>query len=211
MFARESGNLIEATNQVSVLELALRLVAEWRIVLAGTFLGLLVSTVIYFVSQPVYTCNMMILIGHKYGHYSPTPLETPFLAARRIALRFGGASGETIKTKIYEDDFDLRKRFTLEISVTTGSPEQSLALAWRIINFLREEHERLYQEAMAANPTDADHVVPTTIPLKPDRAAIIASAPGPQIFLSGIFAGLFFGVIGAALIQAWRRTGAEIV
>lgn len=279
MLARESGNLIETTNQVSVLELALGLVAEWRIVVAGVTLGLLISVIAYLGSHVTYTANMMVLVGNTYGEHAPTPLETPFLAARRIALRFGGTSGETIKTKIYEDDFDQRKRMTLEISITTASPERSLDLAGQIANFLRKDHERLYQEASAAvvaanihnrkmaaleerlvslyrsfyleqqqkvgnrQLDDAEnifateargwaegqehsheirlknyHVVmdrnrpkPTTFPLMPDRSAITKSVPDLKIFfLSGGGAGLFFGVIGAALIQAWRRAGAEI-
>lgn len=279
MLARESGDIIETTNQVSVLELALRLASEWRIVLAGAIVGLLVSTAVYLGSQPGYTCSMMILVGHEYGEHAPTPLEPPFLAGRRIQMQFGGNSGETIKTKVYESDFDLRKRRTLEISITTGSPERSQALAGQIAEFLLRDHERLYQEAVTRAKKAEQHakkklaieeqVIPlyrklnrewyrkelehkldgadamfvgemwrfanaqiqnhqikvnnyknviertrpksTTIPLMPDRGAIFASMPSLNILLSGVFAGLFFGIVAAVFAQTWRSTRARAI
>lgn len=263
-----------ANEGVSLLDLILLSVSEWRIFAACLAIGICGAALAYFRLSPTYSSNIVAQIGIDTSSGSPQPLENPFLAARRIVLRFGGVPEEHIRTRTYELDFDLKKRMTMEVSVDTRSPERTLALANEIVGFLRAEHTKLYGDALkkyevakadneasiaisqqisayynklyverlknqrvasvdsteqvidrefvgwaismqqshilkVRNWQDAmSHyqIVPTTFPLLPERTAVAESVKDRRVFLSGTFGGLFFGLLGAALAQRWRRS-----
>lgn len=274
MSARSTTGNVHANEGLSILDLILALAAEWRILATCLAVGILGAALAYFRFEPTYSSNFVAQIGTTYGSSSPQPLENPFLAARRIVLRFGGVPEERIRTRTYEQDFDFKKRMTLEVNVETRSPERTLALANEIVGFLRAEHTKFYGDelekyalAKTANESSVAtsqqlsayykkiyverlkshrvasvgsteqnidrefmnwaismqqfhslkiknlqdamssyQVVPTTFTLLPEGTAVAASAPDHRVFLSGIFGGLFFGMIGAALAQRWRRS-----
>lgn len=274
MSVRSSTGNAYANEGLSILDLMLALAAEWRIVTTCLVVGILGAALVYFRFEPTYSSNFVTQIGTTYGSSSPQALENPFLAARRVVLRFGGIPNEHIRTRTYEQDFDQRKRMTLEVSIETRSSERTLTLANEIVGFLRAEHARFYSDelkkyelrkadneaSIATSQRLSAHykkmiverkkkphvesagsieqiidwefkswaismqqshnskiknlqdamsryqVVPTTFPLLPEGAAVVASAPDLRVFLSGIFGGLFFGLLGAALAQRWRRS-----
>ncbi len=280
MSLRSSTGNDNGNEGLSLLDLILALASEWRIIAVCLAIGICGATLAYFRFSPTYSSNIVAQIGIDSSNGSPQPLENPFLAARRIVLRFAGVPEEHIRTRTYEQDFDLKKRMTVEVSVETRSPERTLMLANEIVAFLRTEHAKLYsdvQEKFALAKADNEasvvtsqrlsahykqiyierqknprvesagsieqifdsefmgwaismqkmhdlrvrnlqdamsryRVVPTTFPLLPEGTAVAASAPDRRVFLSGIFGGLFFGLLGAALAQRWRRSrGGRVV
>ncbi|MCF8150184.1 MAG: hypothetical protein K9J80_05530 [Sulfuritalea sp.] len=274
MSVRSPTRNVHANEGLSILDLILALASEWRIVATCLVVGILGAALAYFRYEPTYSSNFVTQIGTTYGSSSPQALENPFLAARRVVLRFGGIPNEHIRTRTYEQNFDLKQRMTLEVSIETRSPERTLALANEIVGFLRAEHARFYSDelekyALAKTANEASvatsqqlsdyykkiyverlknqrlasvgsieqiidrelvgwavsmeqthklsieklqlamsnyRVVPTTFPLLPEVAKVVASTPDWRVFLSGFFGGLFFGMIGAALAQRWRQS-----
>lgn len=149
MTSGNPGKVVGDDGLLSILDIAMALATEWRIVAVCLALGLTASAIAYLGFAPTYTCSLAIQVGRTYGQNAPEPLEATFLAARRIGLRFGGHGGERIGTRVYEADFDLVKRLTLEITVSTASAERSLVLANDIVEFVRADHARRYQEVVA--------------------------------------------------------------
>jgi hypothetical protein len=145
----QTKNPEDAAGSASVLELIASLVEEWRLIVIVTGMGLIVSAVAYLTYVPLYYGNLVIEVGAKYGPEVPQALETPFLLARRIKLKFPPNSGEHIEAKIYENDFDLKKRMSLELKIGTLSAARTLGLEREIVEFVAKEHAQLAAAALA--------------------------------------------------------------
>jgi len=98
------------------------------------------------------------------GKATDQPLESTFLASRRIILKYSGEVDQKIETTFYERDFDERKRLTLEVKVTTSSASKTLWLAKNIVATLRDEHLLLLNK-----PKESDNFIKLPFEIKKQK------------------------------------------